>query len=50
MHEAREVLALLDQVMDVRQNQIDARQMLVAREGNSQVDRQPVSLPLGPRP
>ena len=40
-HEADEVLALLDQKADVRQDQVDAGQMLVARERHAEIDREP---------
>ena len=41
-HDAGEVLALLDQIADVGQDQIDARQMLFAGERHAEIDGEPL--------
>ena len=41
-HEANEVAAFLDQKADVRQNQIDAGQMLLGGERNAAIDNEPL--------
>ena len=43
-HDAGEVAALLDQIADVRQDQIDARQVLLLRERHADIDDQPGAL------
>ncbi len=48
--DAGEVLALLDQIADVGQDEIDAGQMLLGGEGHAEIDRQPAPLRSGPRP
>ena len=45
-HDAEEVAALLDQKADVRQDQIDAGQVL-AGEGDAEIDRDPLPAALG---
>jgi len=40
-HQADEVFSLLDEIADVRQDQVDARQMLLGGKGNAAVDDQP---------
>ena len=40
-HDAENVFALLDQIADVRQDQIDARQV-VAGEGHAEIDDDPL--------
>ena len=42
-HDAGEVVALLDQIADVGQDQIDAGQMLFRGERHAEIDRQPVA-------
>ena len=49
-HDAGEVFALLDQVTDVRKDQIDAGQMLFGGEGHADIDRQPASRRPSPSP
>ena len=41
-HDAGEVLALLFEEADVGQDQVDARQMLLRRERDAAIDRQPL--------
>ena len=47
---AGDVLALGDQIFDVGENQVDARQMFFLREGNAEIDRQPFARALRPEP
>ena len=49
-HDAGEVLALLDQIADVGQDEVDAGQMLFRGEGDAEIDRQPLPAPLGAEP
>ena len=45
-HQAGEVFALLHQIADVGQDQIDARQMLFRGERHAEIDRQPLAVAL----
>ena len=45
-HDADEILALLDQIADVGQDQIDAGQMLLAGERHAEIDREPLAAAL----
>src|SRR5690242_5904197 len=45
-HEAGKVLALLDEVADVRENQIDAGQMLLCCKRHAEIDREPFAMAL----
>src|ERR1700691_4273619 len=40
-HQTDEVLSLLDEIADVRQDEVDTRQMLLGGKGNAAVDDQP---------
>src|SRR5579863_2642511 len=44
--EANDVFALLDQIADVRQDEIDAGQMLLGRKRHTAIDDEPLSAPL----
>ena len=49
-HDADEIFSLLDQVADVRIDEIDAGQVLFAGDRHAEVDRQPGSAALGAEP
>ena len=42
-HQTNKIAALLNQKADIRQNQIDAGQMLLGGEGNTAIDNQPLA-------
>jgi hypothetical protein len=48
-HEPEEILSFLDQEADVRQDEIDAREVL-ARERDAEIDRDPLPAPLVAEP
>ena len=49
-HDAEDILAFLDQVADVGQDQVDARQVLFARERHADIDHDPLPARRGAEP
>ncbi len=44
--QAEDIFALLDEIADVRQDQIDAGQMLLGRKRNAAIDDEPLAAPV----